>query len=210
MKHFMLFAALFLLLFSCGTNKINPKWTQKKAPETFKARFETTQGDFEIEAHRSWSPEGVDRLYQLIKSGFYTDIAVFRVIPGFVAQFGISNDSLLNKFWDRYPLTDEPVLQSNDSMTVAFARDGVNSRTTQLFINLTNNHRLDTVNFNGVTGFPVIARVTKGMENVLQFYDTQDNVPDQDSIQKYGNEYLKRNYPRIDYIKKAYLIEKNH
>lgn len=192
---------------SCGSSKFNQKGTKKQSPEQFTARFETTQGDFDIIAKKEWSPQGVDRLYQLIKSDFYTDIALFRVIPKFVVQFGIQNDSVLNTTWKKYKITDEPVLQSNDSMAISFARDGVDSRTTQIFINLKNNHRLDTVNYNGVTGFPVIAMITKGMENVHQFYSTNDNVPDQDSIQKYGNDFLKRKYPELDYIKRAYILE---
>lgn len=192
---------------SCGSSKFNQKWTKKQSPEQFTARFETTQGDFDIIAKKEWSPQGVDRLYQLIKSDFYTDIALFRVIPKFVVQFGIQNDSVLNTAWKKYKITDEPVLQSNDSMAISFARDGVDSRSTQIFINLKNNHRLDTVNYNGVTGFPVIAKITKGMENVHQFYSTNDNVPDQDSIQKYGNDYLKRKYPELDYIKRAYILK---
>jgi len=124
-----------------------------------------------------------------------------------VVQFGIQNDSLLNSFWKRYKITDELVLQKNDSMAISFARDGVDSRTTQIFINLKNNHHLDTVKFNGVIGFPVIAKITKGMENVHKFYSTNDDVPNQDSIQKYGNDYLKRKYPNLDYIKRAYILK---
>jgi len=203
----LIFLFLILIAISCGSSKFNQKWTKKQSPDQFTARFETTQGDFDIIAKKEWSPQGVDRLYQLIKSDFYTDIALFRVIPKFVVQFGIQNDSVLNTAWKKYKITDEPVLQSNDSMAISFARDGVDSRTTQIFINLKNNHRLDTVNYNRVTGFPVIAKITKGMENVHQFYSTNDNVPDQDSIQKYGNDYLKRKYPELDYIKRAYILE---
>ncbi len=201
---------LFLILIiisSCSKKVFHEKWTQKQAPDYFKARFETTQGNFDIEAKREWSPQGVDRLHQLIKSDFYTDIGIFRVIPEFVVQFGISNDSILNNSWKKYTILDEPVFQSNDSMAISFARDGINSRTTQIFINLKNNHRLDTVKYNGVIGFPVIAKITNGMEIVHKFYDTKDNVPDQDSIQKYGNNYLIRKYPKLDYIKKAYLLK---
>jgi cyclophilin family peptidyl-prolyl cis-trans isomerase len=203
----ILFVLFIIILSSCSQKIFKDKWTQQKAPDTFKARFETTKGDFDIIARREWAPNGVDRLYQLIKSDYYTDIGIFRVIPEFVVQFGIQNDSVLNNAWDKYKLKDEPVLQSNDSMTISFARDGVNSRTTQIFINLKNNHRLDTVNFNDVKGFPVIAKITSGMENVHKFYITQDNVPDQDSISKYGNDYLKRNYPKLDYIKKVYILK---
>ncbi len=203
----LIYLFIIVLIFSCSPKIFKDKWTEKQAPDYFKARFETTQGNFDIEAKREWSPKGVDRLHQLIKNDFYTDIALFRVIPKFVVQFGISNDSILNNSWKKYKILDEPVLQSNDSMAISFARDGVNSRTTQIFINLKNNHRLDTVNYNGVKGFPVIAKITQGMETVHKFYSTKDNVPDQDSINKYGNAYLKRNYPDLDYIKKAYIIK---
>ncbi len=195
------------LIFSCSPKMFNEKWTKEQAPEYFKARFETSRGNFDIEAKREWSPQGVDRLYQLIKNDFYTDIALFRVIPGFVVQFGIHNDSIVNNAWKKYKIPDEAVLQPNDSMAISFARDGIDSRTTQIFINLKDNHRLDTVNYNGVKGFPVIAKITKGMETVHQFYSTNDNVPDQDSINKYGNSYLKRKYPKLDYIKKSYIVK---
>ena len=203
----LIFLLLVITAISCSSTRFNQKWTKKQAPEQFKARFETTQGEFDIIAKREWSPQGVDRLYQLIKSEFYTDIALFRVIPKFVVQFGIQNDSILNNSWKKYKIKDESVLQSNDSMAISFARDGVDSRTTQLFINVKNNHHLDTVKFNGVTGFPVIAKISKGMENVHKFYSTDDDVPDQDSIQKYGNDYLRRKYPKLDYIKRAYILK---
>lgn len=196
-----------IVMLACSPKIFNEKWTKKEAPDHFKARFETSQGNFDIESKRAWSPEGVDRLYQLIQSKYYTNIGVFRVIPEFVVQFGIQNDSILNKSWKKYKITDEPVLKSNDSMAISFARDGIDSRTTQIFINLKNNHRLDTVDYNGVKGFPVIAKITSGMQNVHKFYITKDNVPDQDSINKYGNAYLKRNYPNLDYIKRAYIIK---
>jgi len=206
MKQFT-YLLIGIAMLACSPKIFNEKWTTKQAPDHFKARFETSQGNFDIESKRVWSPQGVDRLYQLIKSEYYTDIGVFRVIPEFVVQFGIHNDSVLNKSWKKYKVSDEPVLKNNDSMAISFARSGVDSRTTQIFINLKNNHRLDTVDYNGVKGFPVIAKITQGMENVHKFYNTEDNVPDQDSINKYGNAYLKRNYPNLDYIKKAYIIK---
>ncbi len=198
---------ILVIIISCSPKIFKEKWTEKPAPDYFKARFETTQGNFDIESKREWSPKGVDRLYQLIKSGYYTDIAIFRVVPEFVVQFGIHNDSILNSSWKKYKVTDEPVLQSNDSMAISFARSGVNSRTTQIFINLKNNNRLDTIDYNDVIGFPVIAKITDGMETVHKFYSTKDNVPDQDSINKYGNDYLIRKYPKIDYINKVYILK---
>jgi peptidyl-prolyl cis-trans isomerase A (cyclophilin A) len=98
----LLFCSLLLLLMTCNRNTFKDKWTQQQAPDYFQARFETTKGDFDIEARREWAPTGVDRLYQLIKSGFYEDIALFRVVPDYVVQFGIHNDSTLNKAWQKF------------------------------------------------------------------------------------------------------------
>ncbi len=205
----IIYLLTILFLISCNSKTFDEKWTQEKAPEYFKARFETTQGNFDIEAKREWSPQGVDRLYQLIKHGFYTDIALFRVLPKFVTQFGIHNDSLLNKQWEKTVITDEPGLQKNDSMAISFARDGKDSRTTQIYINMKNNHKLDTIHYNDVTGFPVIAKITSGMETAHKFYADYGGkiANEQDSIYAQGNSYLKKNYPKLDYIKKAYIIK---
>ena len=162
---------VLISFFSCSSKLFKEKWTKEEAPSYFKARFETTQGNFDIEAKRVWSPEGVDRLYQLIKNEFYTDIAIFRVVPGFVSQFGIHNDSLVNSSWRRFKIADEEVVESNDFMTISFARGGVKTRTTQIFINLKKNKRLDALAYSGVKGFPVIAKVIAGKDNILKFYD---------------------------------------
>lgn len=198
-----------LLLIGCSKKIFNEKWTTQKAPEYFKARFETTQGNFDIEAKREWSPKGVDRFYQLIKSEFYTDIAIFRVVPHFVAQFGIHNDKNLNTSWTSYKLEDESVAKSNDLMTISFARGGRKTRSTQVFINLKNNIRLDKLDYGGVKGFPVIAQVVDGQKNIEKFYGGYGEKPgrEQDSIGQYGNDFLKRKYPKVDYIIKAYLID---
>lgn len=208
MKNFFYLFLLFVLV-ACSPKIFKEKWTKQKAPNEFKARFETTQGNFDIIAKREWSPQGVDRLYSLIKNGFYTDVAVFRVVPNFVAQFGIHNDSVLNSNWNKYGLDDEPVLEKNDSMAISFARGGKKTRTNQIFINLKNNNRLDTISYGGVTGFPVIAKVTDGMENVLKFYGKYGDKLGmrQDSIQKYGNKFIRKNYPEIDFIKQAFLLK---
>ena len=128
---YIFFALLFIVLIgSCNSSKIfKNKWTKKEAPEIFKARFETTKGNFDIEAHRNWSPKGVDRLYQLIKNEFYTDIALYRVVPDFVVQFGIHNDSVLNSSWRNYKVPDEPNTEVNKEGTISFARSGKESRT---------------------------------------------------------------------------------
>jgi peptidyl-prolyl cis-trans isomerase A (cyclophilin A) len=208
MKKIIFFLVTFLLI-SCSPKLFKERWTKKQAPEYFKARFETTQGNFDIEAKRKWSPEGIDRLYQLIKHDFYTDIAIFRVLPKFVVQFGIHDNSELNKTWGKHKINDEPVLQKNDSLTISFARGGVNSRTTQIFINMKNNPRLDKLDYGGVIGFPVIAKITNGMENVHKFYADYGPKPakEQGLIYAKGNTYLKEKYPKLDYITKAYIIK---
>ena len=197
-----------LLLSSCATSKFKEKWLKEKAPNTFKARFETTKGDFDIVARRLWSPKGVDRLYQMIKNGYYEDVAIFRVVPKFVAQFGIHNDSLIHRSWGK-GIDDEPVLAKNNAMTISFARGGVKSRSNQIFINLKNNSRLDNLSYSGVTGFPVVAKVITGQENVLKFYNGYGDKLGfkQDSITKFGNKFLREKFPKVDYIIKAYLIK---
>jgi cyclophilin family peptidyl-prolyl cis-trans isomerase len=208
-KVFISFLTVLLVANSCSV-KSPEEWAETKAPETFKARFETTKGVFKIEAKREWSPLAVDRLYQLIGSGFYDGAALFRVVPGFVVQFGIHNDSTLNNFWNERTFADEPVKKTNEMGTIAFARDGLETRTTQIFINLRNNSpRLDTLFWNDVTGFPGIAQVISGMEVVESFYaEYGDELGyKQDSIEQRGYEFLERNYPEIDYITKAYIIE---
>ncbi len=197
-----------VLLASCAPKKFNEKWLKKESPETFKARFETTQGNFDIEAKRAWSPKGVDRLHQLIKNGYYQDIAIYRVVPNFVAQFGIHNDSLINTSWRR-GIDDEPVLKKNEAMTISFARGGVKTRSNQIFINLKDNYRLDELAYSGVKGFPVIAKVISGKEVVLKFYDGYGDRlgRKQDSINRFGNTFLREKYPKVDYIQKAYFIK---
>lgn len=210
MKHlYPILAVLILLSTSCGKKIIKDQWLKKEAPSIFKARFETTKGNFEIEAHREWSPKAVDRLYQLITTNFYNNIALYRVVPDFVVQFGINDSEKLNKAWSHYKITDEPVKQSNTEGTIAFARGGKETRDTQLFINLKNNKRLDTLHYNDVTGFPVIAKVINGMDIIKSFYDEYGEEPArmQDSIQKFGNSYLKSNFTKLDYINKVYIIK---
>lgn len=210
MKNILNLCLISFILLSCSPKNFKDKWTKIEAPAIFKAKFETTKGNFEIEAQRNWSPKGVDRLYQLITSEFYTDIALYRVVPNYVVQFGIHNDSILNTFWRNNKVPDESVIEKNTEGTISFARGGKETRTIQIFINLKNNSPyLDTLDYNGVKGFPVIARVTKGMEVVKLFYNKYGGKPAkrQDSISKKGNRYLKKNFPKLDYIYKAYIIE---
>ena len=181
-----------------------------KAPESFKVKFVTTKGSFTIEAYRSWSPEGVDRLYQLIQTGFYNNNSIFRVQTNYVVQFGISDTKVVNEFWDKRPIADEPVRESNLKGYISYARDGANSRTAQLFINKKDNFKLDTVNYNGLRGFPPVAKIIEGFEVVESFYGGYGFEPanHQDSIMLYGNAYVKKHFPEVDYILSVEILEK--
>jgi cyclophilin family peptidyl-prolyl cis-trans isomerase len=205
----VVYGVILVLLCNCSPKLFKEKWTKIEAPETFKARFETTQGNFDIEAKRVWSPNGVDRLFQLITKNYYQDISIFRVVPNFVAQFGIHNDTLVNSSWERVGIADEPVTLKNDAMTIAFARGGVKSRSNQIFINLKDNYRLDKLAYSGVIGFPVVARVVAGKENVLKFYDGYGEQlgRKQEAISKFGNEFIREKFPKTDFIIKAYILK---
>lgn len=181
---------------------------QLRSPETFRASFKTTKGEFIIEAYRKWSPAGVDRLYQLIATGFYNNSILFRVEPKYVTQFGIGGNEQLNRFWDPKKLPDEPILQANRKSFIAFARDGRNNRCTQLFINMVDNHKLDTIIRAGVKGFTPIARIIKGMGVMTLFNARYGKRPGmiQDSLYKYGNRYFEKHFPGLDKIISANII----
>ena len=206
----IIYVVIITFTVSCSPKLFKEKWTEEVAPEEFKARFETTQGNFEILAKREWSPNAVDRLYQLLKHDYYNDVAIYRVVPNFVAQFGIHNDTLINNAWNKRGVEDEPVIKKNDKMTIAFARGGKKSRSNQIFINLKDNPRLDKLDYGGVKGFPVVAEVISGKENVLKFYNGYGDKLGykQDSISKFGNKFLREKYPKVDYIIKGYLLKK--
>jgi cyclophilin family peptidyl-prolyl cis-trans isomerase len=207
-KYLLIFSLVFGMLAGCGGSRFKKSWIRIAAPAVFEARFETTEGSFLIEAHREWSPKGVDRLYQLIRHGYYTDVPIYRVVPGFVAQFG-HLDSTKEALWDRYPLTDEPVLTKNDSATIAFARSGKNTRDTQLYINLAKNSKLDTSGqTRGIPGFPVIARVISGMEVVQQFHAYQDTPRRQLPNRMAALPYFMEHFPKMAVIKKAVVVKK--
>jgi peptidyl-prolyl cis-trans isomerase A (cyclophilin A) len=186
-------------------NPGSPAMTQT-APERFKAKFETSKGDFIVEVHREWAPQGADRFYNLVKNGFYNDARFFRVISGFMAQFGISGDPKVAAVWRTQAIKDDPVKQSNRRGWVSFAMAGPNTRTTQLFINYGDNSRLDRM------GFPPFGQVIEGMDVVDRLYSAygegapQGKGPDQARIQREGNEYLTRDFPQLDSIKKASII----
>ena len=167
---------------------------------TFKVRFETTAGDFVVEAHRDWAPLGAERFHELVTSGFYNECRFFRVVPGFMVQFGINGDPVTQQQWERN-LKDDPATKGNKKGYVTFATSGPNSRTTQIFINYANNGFLDS------QGFSPFGLVIEGMHIAEGVYSGYGEMPDQGQITNIGNSYLEKAYPDLDYVKKATIIE---
>jgi peptidyl-prolyl cis-trans isomerase A (cyclophilin A) len=179
----------------------NPSSLKDKAPEQFKARFTTTKGDIVLELTRAMAPLGVDRFYNLVKYGFYNGAGFFRVVPGFVVQFGLSPTPAVNAAWEPAKITDDPVQGSNVRGTISFATSGPNTRTTQLFINLGDNVQLDSM------AFAPFGKVVEGMDVVDKIYYGYGQTPDQGRITKEGAAYLKANFPEMDLITKAVIDE---
>ena len=181
----------------------NPAALNEPAPATFKAKFDTSKGVFVIEVTRAWAPQGADRFYNLVKNGFFDNTRFFRVIPNFMVQFGISGDPALNTKWRVARIPDDKPAQSNTRGMVSFATSGPNARTTQVFINFKNNSRLDPL------GFAPFGKVVSGM-NVVDALNGEygegapdGRGPDQMRLQAEGNAYLAKDFPRMDFIKKA-------
>jgi len=177
-----------------------PATLTDKAPETFDANFKTTAGDFTVHVTRAWAPLGADRFYNLIKHGFYTEAAFFRVVPGFVVQFGLHADPKIGGNWRNANIKDDAVTQSNKPGFITFATAGPNTRTTQLFINFGNNAGLDR------QGFSPFGEVTEGMDAVKKIYSGYGEKPDQGQITSQGKAYVEKNFPKLDTIKSTKII----
>jgi peptidyl-prolyl cis-trans isomerase A (cyclophilin A) len=178
----------------------DPAALSEQAPATYRARFETSQGVFVIEAHRDWAPNAADRFYNLVKNGFYDNARFFRVLSGFMVQFGLNGDPEVQRPWSSAGLPDEPAKQSNTRGIVSFARESSpSSRYTMVFINYKDNSYLDS------EGFPPFGQVIAGMDVVEKLYSGygRANVPDQRRILSEGNAYLAAEYPKLDFIKRA-------
>ena len=179
-----------------------PAQLKETAPPTYKAAFDTSAGKFVITVHRDWAPKGADRFYNLVKNGYYDDTRFFRVVPNFMVQFGINGDPAIQSSWANANLTDDPAgKQSNKKGYVTFAHRGKDSRTTQIFINFKDNGFLDA------QGFPPFGEVTTGFDVVQKINDQYGEKPNQGMIQSQGNAYLNKEFPKLDYVKKA-TIEK--
>lgn len=182
------------------TEKKSMEWPTE-APDTFRVQCECTNGTFVVECTKAWAPIGVQRFYDLVREGFYDGAAFFRVVPGFVVQFGLAADPKATAKWKAKELKDDPVKESNKEGTITFATRGPNTRTSQLFINLADNARLDGM------GFSAFGKVIAGMDVVRKITPKYGEQPNQQLITMEGAEYLKKNFPEMDAIKKATLVK---
>jgi cyclophilin family peptidyl-prolyl cis-trans isomerase len=206
----MLGSALLLLAsssagFCQAGNLANPTALNEKAPAAYKVRFDTERGPVIVDVRRDWAPNGADRFYNLVKNGFYDNARFFRVVSGFMVQFGIHGDPKVSAVWRTATIKDDPVRQGNKRGFITYATSGPNSRTTQVFINFADNGSLDS------QGFAPFGQVVSGMEKVDAMFAgygegaPQGRGPDQGRIQREGNAYLTKDFPKLDYIKKATL-----
>lgn len=178
-----------------------PSTLNRQAPDTFKVKFETTKGAFTVEVTRSLAPNGADRFYNLVKAGYFKDIAFFRVIPGFMAQFGMHGDPKLTGIWNHANIQDDPVKGSNTRGTITYAQTGrPNSRSAQFFINFGDNSRLDSQRF------APFGKVIEGMDVLDKINSEYGETPNQIAIESEGNAYLKKNFPNLDYIKSVTVL----
>jgi peptidyl-prolyl cis-trans isomerase A (cyclophilin A) len=187
-----------------GCSKLAPKIV---VPEVFRVKFETSQGDFTVEAARAWAPRGVDRFHELVRMHYFDQGRFFRVVPGFVAQFGVHRDFKVHDVWREFFIVDDPPLQKNVRGTLAYAKSGPNTRATEIFINLADNQALDDENF------VPFAKVVDGMDVVDRFYAGYGEMRprgkniDPTRVEGEANEYLVQRFPRLDYIKKTTFVQ---
>lgn len=202
-----------LLLSACGGEPaeqgpppdplLRPAQFTETAPATFLANFETSVGDFVVEVHRDWAPLGADRFYNLAKGGYYDDSRVHRVVDGFMAQFGIAADPYVSQAWKNEFIVDDPVVETNSRGRVTFAKGGLHSRTTEVFISYQDNGGLDN------DAFAPFGEVIEGMEAVDAFYASYGDGPPRGEgpyaamAQARGNEYLDADFPELTRIIKV-------
>lgn len=185
---------------AAAPNLLRPATLKAKAPEVYKVKFTTTKGDVIIQVNRVWAPIGSDRFYNLVRAGFYKDAAFFRIVPRFVAQFGIPARPDVAAVWDHAYLVDDRVTQSNKRGTLTFATAGPNTRTTQIFINYSDNTSLDG------QGFAPFGTVIEGMDIVDKFFAGYGEAPDQGRITAQGKVYLDKSFPNLDRIVNAEVM----
>lgn len=185
---------------AAAANLLNPSTLKARAPEMYRVRFNTTKGEVILEITRALAPLGADRFYNLVRAGFFTNCTFFRVVPGFIVQFGISPRPDVARVWQNANIADDPVKESNKRGTITFATAGPNTRTTQLFINLANNAPLDG------QGFAPFGEVVEGMDVVDKIYSGYGEQPDQGRLQSEGKAYTDKSFPMLDKILSATIV----
>jgi peptidyl-prolyl cis-trans isomerase A (cyclophilin A) len=185
-----------------GPSLLRPASLRAKAPAVFRARFTTTKGPFVVTVHRKWAPRGADRFYNLVRARFYDGQRLFRVLPGFVVQWGISGTPKISKAWRNANLPDDPVRHTNARGTIVFADAGPNTRTTQVFVNLAANTNLDA------DGFAPFGAVTSGFSTLRHLYSGYGERAsnDQAQITEQGEAFLRKHFPKLDRILKARVL----
>ena len=196
-------AAFLIVVGGVACRKPAPKVV---VPEVFRVKFETSQGDFLVEVTRAWAPHGADRFHELVRIGYYKEARVFRVLPHFIAQFGVHRDFNVHDTWRKLVIPDDPPNQKNLRGTMAFAKSGANTRSTEVFVNLADNAALDD------QGFVPFGRIVEGMDVPDKFYDGYGEMRpegkwiDANRVEEETNEYLVQRFPKLDYIKVARVL----
>lgn len=179
---------------------LHPASLHAKAPDVYLIKFHTSRGDFTMKVTRAWAPLGADRFYNLVENHFYDGAAFFRVVPRFVVQFGINANPQISRVWQNANIKDDAVTKSNARGYVTFATGGPNTRTTQVFINLVDNSRLNSM------GFSPFGQITDAMDIVDRLYGGYGESPDQGQIQSAGKAYLEKSFPKLDTILTARIV----
>jgi peptidyl-prolyl cis-trans isomerase A (cyclophilin A) len=179
----------------------DPSKASAKAPAAYRVRFTTTRGTFVVAVTRAWAPLGADRFFNLVQAGFFEGARFFRVVPRFVVQFGLNGEPRVNEAWQSARIADDAVKQTNTRGRITFATAGPGTRTSQLFINLADNPRLDQMGFS-----PFGEVAGEGMQVVSAIFAGYGELPDQGRITAEGNAYLEAQFPKLDYVKKAELV----
>ena len=211
MRRCTLLIALLVVAAGCGGSSgkrtgppdvlLHPGRLSATSPRQFDAVFHTSAGDFTVTVHRDWAPHGADRFYNLVKHGFYDGQRIFRVVPDFVVQWGISAYPEVSSAWQNATIPDDPVTQHNDAGMITFATAGPNTRTTQVFVNMTSNRSLDAM------GFAPFGKVISGMDTFSKLYSGYGEQPtsEQQAMSEQGEEYFRQHWPKLDTIESAKL-----
>lgn len=198
--------AIFAAVLCIGAAACHKPAPKVVVPEVFRVKFETTQGDFVVEATRAWAPHGVDRFHELVRARYFDESRFYRVLRGFIAQFGVHRDFSVHAKWRNLFIVDDPRREKNLRGTLAFAQSGPSTRATEIFINLADNAVLDD------QGFVPFGKIVEGIEVIDKLYSGYGEMRpegkeiDAGRVEEEANEYLAPRFPKMDYVKRARLL----